>query len=120
MLLDQIGSEMANKSLTREEMARLRRNRGKVSRGAFYRTLQQARSNVAESLHTVLLLGWSGLLESPSLAPFVEASERLRSRTDELREAAQNSPSTYQKLVDSLLEDVEIAFDALRGKNRDT
>src|SRR5712692_7876954 len=117
MLLDQLGSEMANKALTREEMTGLRRNRGKISRGAFYRTLQQARANVAESVHTVLLLGWSGLLESPSLAPFVEASERLRSQTDQLREASRDDPSTYRTLVDSLLEDLEEAYDALRGRN---
>ncbi len=120
MLLEQIGSEMANRTLTREEMTRLRRNKGKISRGAFNRTLQQARSNVAESVHTVLLLGWSGLLESPSLAPFVEASERLRSQTDHLREAAENDPSSYRELVDSLLDDLEEAYDALRGKSRDT
>ena len=119
MLLDQLGSEMANKTLTREEMTGLRRNRGKISRGAFYRTLQQARANVAESVHTVLLLGWSGLLESPSLAPFVEASERLRSQTDQLREASRDDPSTYRTLVDSLLEDLEEAYDALRGRKRD-
>ncbi len=119
MLLDQIGSEMANKTLTREEMTRLRRSRGKISRGAFYRTLQQARSNVSESVHTILLLGCSGLLESPSLAPFVEASERLRSQTDQLREAARDSPSQYRTLVDSLLEDLEEAYDALKGKRRD-
>ncbi len=80
MLVDQLGSDMANKTLTREEMTRFRRNRAKISRGAFNRTLRQARSNVVESVHTVLLLGYCGLLESPSLAPFLEASERLRTK----------------------------------------
>ncbi len=120
MLVDQFGSDMADKPLTREEMTRLRRNKGKISRGAFYRTLQQARSNISESVHTLLLLGWCGLLESPSLAPFVEASERLRTQTDQLRQAAQEDPSIYNTLVESLLEDLEEAFDALRGRNRDT
>ena len=120
MLLDQIGSEMAEKTLTREEMTRLRKSRAKISRGSFNRTLQQARENVAESVHTVLLLGWSGLFGSPSLAPFVEASERLRIQTDAIRQASQNDVSTYHALVNSLLEDLEEAFDALRGKKRDT
>ncbi len=119
MLLDQLGSEIADKTLTREEMTRLRHNRGKISRGAFYRTLQQARSNVSESVHTLLLLGWSGLLESPSLAPFVEASDRLRSQSDHLRESTRGSASAYRTLVDSLLEDLEDAYDALRGRKRD-
>ena len=111
---------MANKALTREEMTRLRGNKAKISRGSFNRTLKQARGNVAESVHTVLLLGWSGLLESPSLAPFLEASERLRIQTESIRNASQNDPSTYRALVNSLLEDLEDAFDALRGKKRDT
>ncbi len=111
---------MADKPLTRDEMTRLRRNKGKISRGAFYRTLQQARANISESVHTLLLLGWCGLLESPSLAPFVEASERLRSQTDQIREAAREDPSTYNTLVESLLDDLEEAFDALRGRKRDT
>jgi hypothetical protein len=120
ILLDQIGREMANKTLTREEMTRLRGNKAKISRGSFNRTLRQARGNVAESVHTVLLLGWSGLLESPSLAPFLEASERLRIQTESIRNASENDSSTYRNLVSSLLEDLEDAFDALRGKKRDT
>jgi len=120
ILVDQIGSEMADKALTREEMTQLRRNRAKISRGSFNRTLQQARGNVSESVHTVLLLGWSGLLESPSLAPFVEASERLRIQTEAIKDASQEDPLTYHTLVNSLLEDLEDAFDALRGKKRDT
>ena len=56
----------------------------------------------------------------PSLAPFVEASERLRIQTDAIRQASQNDVSTYHALVNSLLEDLEEAFDALRGKKRDT
>jgi hypothetical protein len=120
ILVDQLGSDMANKTLTREEMTWLRANRDKISRGSFNRTLEQARTNVAKSVHTVLLLGYCGLLESPSLAPLLEASERLRSQTSQLREAAQSDPDAYSKLVESLLEDLETAFDALRGKARDT
>ena len=119
ILLDQIGSEMAEKTLTRAEMTQLRRKGPKISRGAFNRTLRQARENVAESVHTVLLLGWSGLLESPSLAPFVEASERLRIQTQAIKDAASSGGSEYASLVDTLLTDLEEAFDALRGKKRD-
>lgn len=120
VLVDQLGTDLAEKPLTREEMTHLRRTGGKISRGAFNRTLQQARTNITEAVYTVLLLGYGGLLESPSLAPFLEASERLKSKTDQLREAAQGDPITYRGLVDSLLEDLERATDALRGKKRDT
>ncbi len=120
ILLDQIGSDMADKSLTREEMTQLRRKGPKISRGAFNRTLRQARENVTESVHTVLLLGWSGLFDSPSLAPFVEASERLRIQTEPIKQAALSDGSEYASLVDTLLSDLEEAFEALRGKKRDT
>ncbi len=119
ILVDQLGSELADKVLTRDEMTRLRLIRGKISRGAFHRTLQQARANISESIHTILLLGYGGLLESPSLAPFLEASERLRSQTEQLREAAKDDGQLYGKLVASLLEDLERAHEALRGRERD-
>ena len=120
ILVDQLGEDLADKTLTREEMTHLRRLGGKVSRGAFNRTLQQARANISEAVYTVLLLGYSGLLESPSLAPFLEASERLRGQTEQLREAAQNDLSLYHNLVASLLEDLERATETLRGRERDT
>lgn len=120
VLVDQLGADLAEKPLTREEMTHLRRAEGKISRGAFNRTLQQARTNIAEAVYTVLLLGYGGLLESPSLAPFLEASERLRSKTDQLREAAQGDTGVYRSLVVSLLDDLERATEALRGKERDT
>ncbi len=120
ILVDQLGSEMANKSLTREEMVRLRQTRAKISRGAFNRTLGQARTNVSEAIYTILLLGYAGLLQSPSLAPFVEASERLRSQSDELKRLAGEESSAYSKLVAQLLDDVEEAFASLHGRERDT
>lgn len=120
ILVDQLGSEMANKRLTREEMARLRQTRAKVTRGAFNRTLKQSRTNVSEAVHTVLLLGYSGLLESPSLAPFLEASERLRTQTVELKRLSGDNSSEYSRVVAQLLDDLERAFEALFGKERDT
>jgi len=121
ILLDQIGGDIANKSLTKEEMTRIRRGGAKISRGAFNRTLRQARQNVAESIHTILLLGWSGLLGTPSLAPFVEASERLRIQIQPVKDAASSTDSPkYESLVDLLLTDLEEAFEALMGKKRDT
>ena len=120
ILVDQLGSEIANKALTREEMTRLRQTRAKISRGAFNRTLKQARTNVSGAVHTILLLGYGGLLESPSLAPLVEASERLRIQMSQLRTLAADDPPEYSKLVEQLLVDIERAFDALHGRERDT
>jgi hypothetical protein len=120
LLVDQLGNEITNKTLTRKEMARLRQTRAKISRGAFNRTLKQARTNVSEAVHTILLLGYTGLLESPSLAPFLEASERLRTQTIEFKRLGGINPPEYSRVVTQLLDDLERAFEALFGKERDT
>jgi hypothetical protein len=118
LLVDQLGHDMANKRLTRSDMAQLRQDQKQISRGSFNRTLRQARENVVESIHTVLLLGYSGLTESPSIAPFLEASERLKGQTSQLRDAALSEPEAYRRTVDSIIDDLEQAFRAMFGKNR--
>jgi PAS domain-containing protein len=120
LLVDQLGHDMANKRLTRNDMTRLRRYQKGISRGSFNRTLRQARENVVEALHTILLLGYSGLAESPSVAPFLEASERLKGQTSQLRAAAENEPEIYVKTVESIIEDLDQAFRAMFERNRDT
>lgn len=119
LVVDQLGHDMANKRLTRDEMAQLLRNQRGISRGALNRTLRQARVNISEAIHTVLLLGYGGLMESPSLAPFLEASERLKGHTSQLRELGEE-PNHYREMVDGILQDLEEAFQALYGKTRDT
>lgn len=120
LLVDQLGHDMANKRLTRTDMTHLRGNQKGISRGSFNRTLRQARENVVEAIHTVLLLGYCGLTGSPSIAPFLEASERLKGQTSQLRDAAQNEPEVYQRTVDSIILDLETAFHAMFGRSRDT
>jgi hypothetical protein len=120
LLVDQLGHDMANKRLTRNDMAQLRRDQKGISRGSFNRTLKQARENVVEAIHTVLLLGYCGITESPSIAPFLEASERLKGQTSQLRDASQNDPEVYLRTVDSIIDDLEQAFRAMFGRNRDT
>lgn len=119
LLMDQLGHDIANKALKREEMAQVLRREGGISRGAMNRTLRQARNNVSQSIYTLLLLGYSGLFDSPSLAPFVEASEQLRSQTGELRDLSGQNPSLYWAGIDSLLQKLEDAFKAIYGKTRD-
>jgi hypothetical protein len=119
LLVDQLGHDMANKRLTRDDMTELRRKHEGISRGAFNRTLRQARENVVEAIHTILLLGYSGLTESPSVAPFIEASERLKGQTAQLQETAHKEPRVYQKTVDSLIDDLDEALAAMFERKRD-
>ena len=116
ILVDQLGHDMADKQLTRTEMAQLMRNHKGISRGALNRTLRQARENVSEAIHTILLLGYGGLIDSPALAPFVEASELLKSQMTQFGELTQADSKAYAERVDTLIEDLEMAFQALYGK----
>src|SRR5207249_4177563 len=80
LLVDQLGHDMANKRLTRSDMAQLRRDEKGISRGSFNRTLRQARENVVEAIHTVLLLGYCGLTESQASPPFwkLQSASKLK------------------------------------------
>ena len=116
LLIDQLGHDMANKQLTRLEMAQIMRNQKGISRGSLNRSLRQARENVSEAIHTILLLGYGGLIDSPALAPFVEASELLKSQLTQFAELASNDPKLYRERVDTIVQDLEDAFRALYGK----
>ena len=120
LLIDQLGHDLANKRLTRNEMAQVVRKRGGISRGSLNRTLSQARKNLSEAIHTVLLFGYTGLFDNPSLAPFVEASEQLKSQTIQLREALEQDSVLYQSSIERLLASLEEAFEALYQRTRDT
>ena len=117
LIMDQLGHDMANKQLTRAEMAQLMRNQKGISRGALNRTLRQSRENISEAIHTILLLGYGGLIDTPSLAPFVEASELLKSQITQFTELAKEDPRLYRQRIDTLIEDLEEAFQALYGKH---
>ena len=98
-------------------MAQIMRNQKGISRGSLNRSLRQARENVSESIHTILLLGYGGLIDSPALAPFVEASELLKSQLIQFAELASNDPKLYRERVDTIVQDLEDAFRALYGKH---
>jgi len=77
LLIDISADFQAGKRLTLEEKANLRPDGKKTSRGAFNRTLQQARRNVIRSSFTLILLGYLNLLGSPRLEPYIEIANRL-------------------------------------------
>ena len=55
----------------------------KTSKGAFFRSLKQAKNNVSRALFTVLLLGYVGVLDTPELLPYVELGSRLKALAEE-------------------------------------
>ena len=78
LLIDVLAEESADKRLGYEEKSRIRATKTKISRGAFNRTLKQAKRNVVCSIYTIFLLGYLGILDTPTLNPFVETSNKLK------------------------------------------
>lgn len=79
LLIDVYSERLYDEKISFTEKAALRTSTKNISRGSFNRTLKQARVNMIKSVWTVLLLGYLGLLETPSLSPYIEASNKLES-----------------------------------------
>ncbi|PVX24055.1 MAG: hypothetical protein CW691_08830, partial [Candidatus Bathyarchaeum sp.] len=89
------------KSLKYDEKAKLRILA--VSRGSFNRSLRQARQNVTQSIYTILLLGYLGILEEISLEPYLEAANKLKAYIDTQRELTKKRPKEEQLQTVALL-----------------
>src|SRR2546430_11656646 len=61
LLVDQLGHDIANKRLTRSDMAQLQRDEEGISSRSFDRTLKQAREHAVAAIHSVLPIGYRGL-----------------------------------------------------------
>ncbi|MEM2971588.1 MAG: hypothetical protein QW270_04105 [Candidatus Bathyarchaeia archaeon] len=94
LLIDILAENIAGKPLKYGEKAKLRPLKSKISRGAFNRTLKQAKENVIKAIYTVLLLGYLGIFEDTSLDPYLEIANKLR----DFIEAYKNMSSKNEKL----------------------
>jgi hypothetical protein len=90
LLIDVLAENISDKQLKYGEKARIRFLA--VSRGAFNRSLSQARRNVIQSIYTILLLGYLGILEEMSLEPYIEVANRLKAYINTQRKAAKKMP----------------------------
>jgi hypothetical protein len=77
LLIDILAESISEKQLKYDEKAQLRLTKAKISRGAFNRTLAQAKENVIKSIYTVLLLGYLGVFEDTTLDPYLEIANKL-------------------------------------------
>jgi hypothetical protein len=98
LLIDILADTITGKSLKYDEKARLRLTKAKISRGAFNRTLMQAKENVTKSIYTVILLGYLGLLESTTLDPYVEIANQLHTYLDAYKNALSEDTSMSERL----------------------
>jgi len=98
LLIDILADNFTDKSLNYDDKARMRLTTSKISRGAFNRTLMQAKKNVARSIYTVILLGYLGLLESTTLDPYVEIANQMHIYLDAYKSALSEDTSTNERL----------------------
>jgi hypothetical protein len=119
LLIDFLSDELLPNRTKSTERPKLRTDRDTVSRGSFDRTLAQARVNVAEAIYTVFLLGYTGLLETPQLEPFLEVGNRLKSHSDERRKISLNEFKEFEDSVSCELSEVLMGFLARRRSRKD-
>jgi hypothetical protein len=112
LLIDVLAENIADKSLKYDEKARIRLLA--VTRGAFNRSLRQARRNVIQSIYTILLLGYLGILEEISLEPYIEIANRLQSYIETQRKLAKKTPKEEElKVVAGLHQELKKNLEVL-------
>ncbi len=114
-LIDVLAENTAGKSLKYEEKAKLRLLKTGISRGAFNRTLRQARRNAIQSIYTILLLGYLGVFEDTRLDPYIEAANKLRSYMSAYRKISNGKKinNEYLRIVNALREELEASLEQL-------
>lgn len=112
LLIDILAENLAGKPLKYDEKAKLRLTKAKISRGAFNRTLKQARENVIKSIYTILLLGYLGIFETTTLDTYIEVANKLQ----EYIEAHKSLPEKGEeqlKFLEMLREELETSLKRL-------
>ena len=115
LLIDVLSENITGKQLKYDEKAKLRLTKAKISRGAFNRTLKQAKENVIKAIYTVLLLGYLGIFESTTLDPYLELANKLQ----EYMEAYRNIPNKstelneHLKVIEIMREELETSLKKL-------
>lgn len=117
LLIDVLAENIADKSLKYDEKAKLRILA--VTRGAFNRSLKQARHNVTKSIYTIMLLGYMGILEEISLEPYLEAANKLKTYINTQRELIKKRPKEEQiRTVARLHEELKTSLEELSNPRK--
>ncbi|MEM3536143.1 MAG: hypothetical protein QXF44_00040 [Candidatus Bathyarchaeia archaeon] len=115
LLIDILSENIAGKPLKYDEKARLRLTKAKISRGAFNRTLKQAKENVIKSIYTVLLLGYLGVFETTTLDSYVEIANKLNSYIEAYKNmpSKDSASSQHLQLIETIREELETSLKKL-------
>jgi len=111
-LIDVLSETIANKPLKYDEKARLRLTKAKLTRGAFNRTLKQAKDNVTKSIFTVLLLGYLGVFDTTTLDPYLEIANKLHSYSEACKGTLNTNEDISQRLkvLQTIKEELETSL----------
>ncbi|MDH7477267.1 MAG: hypothetical protein QHH17_02665 [Candidatus Bathyarchaeota archaeon] len=109
LLIDILAENISGKQLKYDEKARLRLSKAKISRGAFNRTLKQAKENVIKSIYTILLLGYLGVFEDTKLDPYLEIANKLHEFMEAYKEIPNKDGALgeHLKLIKMVKEELE-------------
>lgn len=115
LLIDVLAENLLGKPLKYDEKARLRLTKAKISRGAFNRTLKQAKENVIKSIYTVLLLGYLGIFETTTLSAYIEVANKLQEYIEAHKTMASKNLQLEEQLkfLKILKEELEMSLERL-------
>ena len=113
LLIDVLAENIAEKPFKYQQKAKLRLSA--VTRGAFNRTLRQARKNIIRSIYTVLLLGYLGVFEDTSLNPYLEIANKLQTYISAYRDILRNNGAKEEhlRIMNKLREQLEVSLEQL-------
>jgi len=115
LLIDILSENISGKTLKYDEKARLRLTKAKISRGAFNRTLKQAKENVTKAIYTVLLLGYLGIFESTALDQYLEIANKLQEYVEAYKDITNKggTPDEHLKVINMIREELETSLKQL-------
>jgi hypothetical protein len=115
LLIDILSENISGKQLKYDDKARLRLTKAKISRGAFNRTLAQAKENVVKAIYTVLLLGYLGVFDNTNLDPYLEIANKLQEYMEAHKNISSNSDGLNEqiKLIKMVREELETSLKQL-------
>jgi len=115
LLIDILSENIARKPLKYDEKAILRLTKAKISRGAFNRTLKQAKGNIVKAIYTVLLLGYLGIFESTTLDPYLEIANKLQKYVEAYKNIPNKSGelNEHLKVIKMIREELETSLKQL-------
>ena len=104
-IISLLGDQFRVEAGGRVRKLRVRTDAFKITRGAFNRTLNQAKGNVIRSIYTLFLLGYVGVFDTPQLNPFLELADNIKAYLEDRKSPLrQTNDKEYEKAVQDVAE----------------